>query len=180
MTKSRIAIAVTLLFAAPAAVVAYDQSSSAEAVSVEAVPVSVTEVAPAEMVTISESEITVEPVAVVTEQTVLVPIEAEVIPAQPARIEFSYNSNTFPTGTDDLKLLPRQAAYLERLHQERSSQLSIASAPWNPGSTEPDLHKPLPAQMAYFDRKEQQVFASSDSQSRSPQLAMADTTSPTQ
>ena len=158
MSKRRIAILITLLFAAPAAVVALEQSAS-EAMQ------------PGQEIQAAEPAATTEAV-VVTEQTTVVAV-AEQQPAPVSDRPSAFGnwrgtvaSSTFPQGSTDSDDAwryhsPRQLAYLERLEQQRGTMIALGSSfPAGTNGDEAGAYQPLPAQVAYFNRAEQQRMAS--------------------
>jgi len=183
MTKTRIAVIVSLMFAAPATVVALGQSASLDAT------------APTVEIQATAPEISAEPAApaestvMVTETVVVAEVSAEPIPqasgrthsAQPKGImgwlkSSTAGSDTFPkaNGPEDIDrpILPAQMAYFNRLEQDRSHLIAKGDA--FPGAANED-RDPLPSVVAYFDRGEQQRFASA--QPRLPVVASLDQSS---
>lgn len=154
MKKRHIAVLMSLLFAAPAGMVALAQSeseSTAAAVEIQAVPAEPVIVAQEVAVVTDQSA---QPVVIAETTTVVVPV-AEVIYVQPKPMSVAewIKMNSFRE--DDSRMLPRQQTYFDRLEQDRR-HLVANSAPTASGE---DLRQ-LPAQIAYFDRVEQQRLAS--------------------
>src|SRR5262245_51559614 len=154
MKRRNIAVLMSLLFAAPAAVIALAQSeSSAPTVEIQAVPV--------EPVIIKEeaaivADQTGQPVAVAESTTVVapaVPVVAEVTYVEPKRMSTAewLRVNEFSM-QDGPRMLPSQIAYFDRIEQERR-HLVANSAP----AQSADDARLLPAQMAYFERREQAI-----------------------
>lgn len=183
MTKTRIAVIVSLLFAAPAAVVALEQSASIDA----AEPRQELQATTPEVVVATEPPLEILVVAepVVITETVIV---AEVPAAEPVRqpvvrthtaqprgmmrwLRSTAATDAFPKGYGpedmDRPMLSAQAAYFSRVEQDRRHLIARNDA--FPGGGSVEDNKPLPALVAYFERTEQQRLARS--QPRQPVVA---------
>lgn len=182
MTKRRIAILISLMLAAPAAVVALEQAAKSETeaqVTAEATP-------PEQATIIVEAPA---PEAVVVTETTTV-VVAEPAPRVSLTFERARISDTYPEGSmygdNYWKPLPNQGQYFASLEQRRATLIARHDAfPMGSATGEEFSHQPLPSQLAYFDRKEQPMIASSQpqpvasseqsAQAGSAEVAMADT-----
>lgn len=154
MKKRHIAVLMSLLFAAPAGMVALAQSeseSTAAAVEIQAVPAEPVIVAQEVVVVTDQSA---QPAVIAETTTVVVPI-AEVTYVQPKPMSTAEWIKTNGFREDDSRMLPRQIGYFDRLEQDRRNLVANA-APTESGE---ELRQ-LPAQTAYFNRVEQQRLAS--------------------
>jgi hypothetical protein len=183
MTKRRIAILISLMLAAPAAVVALEQAASTGETAEVSQPAQEAQTEPANAP---------EQVAVTEQQPAPV---AQAEPAGPiGRILGAFQratpSDAFPEGSMygdyHWKPLPNQGQYFASLEQRRATLIARHDAfPMGSATGEEFSHQPLPSQLAYFDRKEQPMIASSQpqpvasseqsAQAGSAEVAMADT-----
>jgi len=179
MTKSRIAIVISLMFAAPAAVVALEQSASAD---VAQAPQEIQAAAPeAALEPAAPVEVVVAEPVVITETTIVAEVPAaEPIPQAAPKaqrkgimgwLQARAATDAFPKadGPDDVErnMLPAQMAYFNRIDQDRSQRIARGDVFPSGGSVEDK--EPLPAVVAYYDRAEQQRLAST--QPRQPVVA---------
>ena len=149
MTKRRIAVIVSLLFAAPAAVIAQLESSE------PATEVSVVTVEPAVVVTGETIVIDDQPAVIVAEQPAVAVTEMTVIADYQAPRSITYQTSGmndpvfFQADVQHFQPLPAQARYLDRLERERSMQFAARPA-WTfaAASAEETWMKPLAAQAA--------------------------------
>jgi len=160
MTKSRIALLVALMFAAPAAVVALEQTESA--MEVEAADAAVQEIqaAAAEPVTGTETA-TAGEAAEQGNAVAAAPVIAVEPAAAPAPVARQARAvSPFPQGSEfGDTLLPSQVAYFERLERERAHLAARGDV--FPDSGESRM---LPSQVAYFERLDQQRIAAAQPQ----------------
>jgi len=194
MSKSRIAVLIALLFAAPVAVVALEESSIVGATMEQPQPA---EALPIET-TATEQPAPQEPVVVAQTTTVVV---APVYTPAPSSVQImSENDQLNPFNQADMayaKPLPAQARYFAQVERDRATQLAARSdgstMAWLPRDADAQGWQPLPAQAAYFERQERQRFASAqpvptaqpdavarseaNAQAGSAELTVADTSS---
>jgi len=194
MSKSRIAVLIALLFAAPVAVVALEESSIVGATMEQPQPA---EALPIET-TATEQPAPQEPVVVAQTTTVVV---APVYTPAPSSVQImSENDQLNPFNQADMayaKPLPAQARYFAQVERDRATQLAARSdgstMAWLPRDADAQGWQPLPAQAAYFERQERQRFVSAqpvptaqpetvarsetNAQAGSAELTVADTSS---
>ena len=182
MTKRRIAILISFMLAAPAAVVALEQAKSESEAQVTAEAAT-----PPEQTTITVEAPAPEAVVVTETTTVVV---AEPAPRVSLTFERARISDAYPEGSmygdNHWKPLPNQGQYFASLEQRRATLIARHDAfPMGSATGEEFSHQPLPSQLAYFDRKEQPMIARSQpqpvasseqsAQAGSAEVAMADT-----
>lgn len=165
MSKSRIAVLISMLLAAPAAVVVAQSASESKATE------------PPQELQAAAEPVTTEVVAVEQTTVVVEQVEVTEAPAQPiARIQQATLSDTFPQGTysEEWNLKSRHAAYLAQSGQ--SSMMIAFGSSFPAGTNGDEVFQHLPRQIAYLEQREQQRMASipeESAQAGSAELALS-------